>query len=78
MLRHMDAVEQKTRDHILARIETFLKATGMSEREFGLRASTNHHFIKRLRDSDVGVTLTSIEKAEAFMRGFTAGDSEAA
>ena len=74
----METEDQKTRGHILARIETFLKAEGMSEREFGIRAVSNHKFVSRLRDSGIGVTLTNIEKAEAFMQKFEVGKSEAA
>ncbi len=78
MLCRMKTEARKTRAHILARINAFLKATGMSEHEFGIQAVSNHHFLRRLRDSDVGVTLTNIEKAEAFMRKFPTSDSEAA
>ncbi len=33
-----------------------------------MRAVFDHKFVTRLRDRDIGVTFTSIEKAEAFMR----------
>lgn len=56
-----------TRAEILARIESFLKEKDISEREFGLQAVGNHKFIRRLRGG-LGVTLTSIERAEAFMK----------
>ena len=74
----MEMEDQRTRDYILARIKTFLHTEGVSEREFGLRAVSDHKFVARLRDSDVGVTLTSIEKAEAFMQKHETGKSEAA
>ena len=74
----METDDQKTRDHILARIDAFLDTGRMSEREFGLRAVSDHKFVTRLRDRDVGVTLTSIEKAEAFMRKYEADKSKAA
>lgn len=74
----METDDQKTREHILARIDAFLDTGSMSEREFGLRAVSDHKFVTRLRDRNIGVTLTNIEKAEAFMRKFDAGNSEAA
>lgn len=55
-----------TRKHILTRIEAFLTQTGMSAARFGLEAVGDHKFVKRLRDG-AGVTLTGIEKAEAYM-----------
>ena len=65
---------KNTREELLARIETFLKQSGMSEREFGIKAANNHKFVNRLRKG-FGVTLTGIEKAEAFIDAY---DSEAA
>jgi hypothetical protein len=55
-----------TRTYALARIEAFLVKTGMSAGTFGMEAVGDHKLVKRLR-SGAGVTLTSIEKAEAFM-----------
>lgn len=64
----MSSGTQKTREHILARIDAFLDAEGMSEYKFGLLVVSDHKFVPHLRDPAFGVTLTSIEKAEAFMR----------
>lgn len=55
-----------TRTQILARVTEFLDRTGMSERQFGLAAVGNHKFVPRLRHG-AGITLTVIERAEAFM-----------
>lgn len=74
----METDGEKTRGRLLAQIDAFLKAQDMSEREFGLRAASNHKFVARLRDRDVGVTLTVIERAEAFMQKIEASNSEAA
>lgn len=74
----MESDGEKTREHLLGRIKAFLEKKGMSEHEFGRRAVSNHKWVRRLRNRDVGVTLTSIEKAEAFMREFEADNSEAA
>lgn len=62
----MDIQVKKTRELVLAQIDAFLKKNGMSEREFGLQAVNSHKFISRLRKG-YGITLTSIERAEAFM-----------
>jgi len=62
----VDNQAKKTRELVLAQIDAFLKKNGMSEREFGLQAVNSHKFINRLRKG-YGITLTSIEKAEAFM-----------
>ena len=71
----MDIQEKKTRELVLARIDAFLKANGMSEREFGLQAVNSHKFVNRLRKG-YGVTLTSIEKAEAIMDRYLAADTD--
>jgi hypothetical protein len=55
-----------TRSTILSRIEAFMADHDMTEREFGLRAVNDNKFIPRLRRG-YGVTLRSIERAEAFM-----------
>jgi hypothetical protein len=55
-----------TRKELLARIDAFLQRHRMTERQFGLGAVGNHRLVQRLRQG-FGVTLTVIEKAEAFM-----------
>lgn len=55
-----------TRLQVIARIEAHITETGISERQFGLSAVGDHKFLSRLR-AGLGVTLTSIEKAERFM-----------
>lgn len=55
-----------TRAQLLERIEAFLAAHRMSARQFGLDAVNDHRLVQRLRRG-AGVTLTVIEKAEAFM-----------
>ena len=65
----------KTRDTLLARIDDFRSRHGLSEWQFGSHALANPRWLSRLRDTDIGVSLQSIEKAEAFMRR---ADSEAA
>lgn len=66
-----------TRSNLLARISAFLNRTGLSGREFGLRAVNDHKFIPRLKAGHV--TLGRIERAEAFMRDWSpATEQEAA
>ncbi len=55
-----------TREQFILRAETFLRHSGMSERQFGIEAVGDHKFFKRLREG-AGVTLTVIEKAERFI-----------
>lgn len=55
-----------TRSQFLERIAAFLLRHAMSERQFGLDAVGDHKFLMRLR-AGAGITLTVIEKAEAFM-----------
>lgn len=64
----------ETRKHILTRIEAFLARTGISPARFGIEAVGDHKFVKRLSEG-AGVTLTSIEKAEAFMDAMEEADS---
>ena len=65
----------KTRDALLPRIDDFRERHGLSEWHFGSHALANPKWLSRLRDTDIGVSLQSIEKAEAFMRR---ADNEAA
>lgn len=60
-----------TRDTLLQRIEGFLEANDETERQFGIDVVGDHKFLKRLRIG-AGITLTSIEKAEAYMAGYPA------
>ena len=62
-----------TREAVVEKVEKFLSAAGMSERQFGIEAVGDHKFLKRLR-SGHGVTLTVIEKAERFMEDRPATD----
>jgi hypothetical protein len=55
------------RAQIISRIEAFLQAEKMSAASFGRAVVGDHKFLRRLR-TGAGVTLTNIEKAEAFMR----------
>jgi len=55
-----------TRTTILSRIEAFIAAQDLSEREFGIKSVNDPKFVRRLR-AGFGVTLRSIERAEAFM-----------
>lgn len=55
-----------TREAVLARVEAFIAERGMSARQFSLDAVGDHRFVGRLR-SGSGVTLTVIERAEAYM-----------
>ncbi|WP_431856628.1 hypothetical protein [Azospirillum sp.] len=55
-----------TRDAFRARVEAFLNSSGMSAARFGTEAVGDHKFLKRLT-SGAGITLTVIEKAEAYM-----------
>jgi antitoxin (DNA-binding transcriptional repressor) of toxin-antitoxin stability system len=61
------------RSLVLAEIERFLAETGMSERAFGLAAVTDHRLVRRLREGR-GVTLTTIERAAAFISAHRAKD----
>lgn len=62
----------KTREEFTRRVEGFLERTGMSERQFGIEAVSDHKFLNRLR-SGAGITLTVIEKAERFIANTEAG-----
>lgn len=55
-----------TRETVLARVEAFIQAKGLSARQFGILATGDHRFVPRLR-SGAGVTLTIIERAESYM-----------
>jgi hypothetical protein len=52
---------------ILARIEKYLIASGMGSQRFGRIAVGDEKLVRRLR-SGKGVTLTTVERLEAFMR----------
>ena len=56
-----------TRASFVARIEGYCSRTGLNERQFGLAAMDDHGFMRRIRKGR-GVTLTLIERAEAYMR----------
>lgn len=58
---------KSTREIVISQIENFMRLSCISEREFGMRALNDNKFVPRLRKG-AGVTLTSIEKAERFMR----------
>lgn len=64
---------EPTRERLMTQISAFCKRTGMSRREFGLRATGNASFWSRLaglsRDG-VSLNLKTIERAEAFMRAY--------
>ena len=62
------------RARLLRDIEAFLTRSGMSARQFGVAAVKDSMFIPRLRRG-FGVTLTTIEKAEAFIRDRSANDN---
>lgn len=68
--------DQSARKAVISRIEGFLERTGLSEHAFGLRAMGDHKFVGRLRNG-AGITLTVIEKVEAFMDGFGSSDRAA-
>lgn len=55
------------RAHILARIEAFRAATGMSERQLGVQAAHNPGYVARIRRG-MGASLTVIERVETYMR----------
>ena len=67
----------ETRDAIIGLIDGYLEETGMSEHAFGQQAMNDHKFVRRLR-SGIGVTLTSIERAERYIRENPASDEAAA
>lgn len=65
-----------TRTQLLERIASFRERHGLTERQFGIEAVGDHRLIRRLRDSETGVTLTTIDRAESFMsRRDNAADS---
>ena len=57
----------ETRKSILDGIRAYLARRGMSEHRFGMEAVGDHKLVARLR-SGAGITLTNIEKVEAYMR----------
>jgi len=56
-----------TRDTLLAQIDAYLARTKMSGRAFSLLVGRDHKWLSRLRQGLV--TLQSIERAEAVLRG---------
>jgi hypothetical protein len=56
-----------TRDTLLAQIDAYLERTKMSPRSFSLLVGRDHKWLSRLRRGMV--TLQSIERAEAVLRG---------
>ncbi|MFT8246473.1 hypothetical protein [Roseomonas sp. BN140053] len=52
---------------ILARIERYTAATGVSEWRLGLEAVHNANYARRLR-AGKGASLTVVERAEAYMQ----------
>lgn len=65
-----------TRKHILARVEAFLRLHGLTAARFGLDAVGDHKFVKRLTEG-AGITLTVIERAEAYMASVAPTDAMA-
>jgi hypothetical protein len=55
------------RAHILARIDRYREATGVSERRLGTQATHNPNYVARIRRG-MGASLTVVERAEAFMQ----------
>jgi hypothetical protein len=51
------------------RVQEFCRTTGMSPREFGIRAVGDSHFWRRLTgiEGRMGVTLGRLERAERYM-----------
>ena len=56
------------RRDLLARIDAFRERHDLSEWQFGSHALANPKWLGRLRDPNTGVSFSSIDKAEAFMR----------
>jgi truncated hemoglobin YjbI len=46
---YYDAAMSKTKDKFLAKIETYLRRSGISATEFGKRAARSDHFVHQLR-----------------------------
>lgn len=69
------------REQTLSKIDDFLALSGMSDRGFSLLVVKDHNWMGRLRKGK-GVSLTSIEKAEAYIaehiHEFVASDTEPA
>lgn len=63
-----------TRHHALAQFEAFLEETGWSASRFGRAAVRDQSFIFRLRRGE-GVSLSTIERAESFVREARGGDA---
>lgn len=55
------------REAILAKVERYLAASGLTAHQFGMQAVRNHKLVSRLRGGN-GVTLTTVERVEAFIR----------
>ena len=69
------------REQTLSKIDDFLALSGLSDRGFSLLVVNDHNWMGRLRKGK-GVSLTSIEKAEAYIaehiHEFIASDTEPA
>ncbi|MBU8540839.1 hypothetical protein [Falsiroseomonas tokyonensis] len=55
-----------TRQSLIQQIDAFQRLHGLSDRQFSLMAIRDHKWLGRLRRGQV--SLSSIERAEAFMR----------
>lgn len=57
-----------TTERITAAIEAYLRRTGMSARSFGKEAIGDQNLVYHLRAGKRGLTSTSIDRIEEFMR----------
>ena len=70
----------RTRDRLISDVSEFCKKTGLSRREFGLRASGNTSFWARLSGTasdQTSLNLKTIERAENFMEGWPPSNEQA-
>lgn len=64
------------RDDMIAKVHAFLSETGMSKRQFGIRAVHDEKFVARIEGGHRH-TLGTLEKAEAFMSVIAAARASA-
>lgn len=64
-----------TREALLAEVEAFLQRERMAPTALGKLSVNDGKFVRRLR-SGANLTLATVERVEAFMRGAAAGCSD--
>ncbi len=57
-------------EDFIKEIDAFLAKTGMSEKQFGLSALNDHHFMRDIRKKDRHPNMRTVERVRKFMRSW--------